>query len=183
MNFEEIQWKHLTLNDLRSGLLETFNRYQEVKRVWRTVKGQRCLVAEPFIDQWDLETKKEIVSEDLFYCLKDGGIVNCAQYNGEIIAFSSLLRSLFGSEQQYADLMQLHVSYEYRHRGLGRQLFEKCVKQAELWGARKLYISSHSAEETYAFYSSMGCVDAVEINQHHVELEPFDIQLEYVIGN
>lgn len=40
---------------------------------------------------------------------------------------------------------------------------------------------SHSAEETQAFYQAMGCVDAVEVNVHHAALEPFDIQMEYVI--
>ena len=43
------------------------------------------------------------------------------------------------------------------------------------------YISSHSALESQAFYAAMGCVDAVETNRQHVEAEPFDRQLEYVL--
>ena len=45
----------------------------------------------------------------------------------------------------------------------------------------KLYISGHSAVETQAFYKAMGCVEAKEYNQKHVELEPYDCQLEYQI--
>ena len=45
-------------------------------------------------------------------------------------------------------------------------------------GARKLYISAHSAVESQAFYRQMGCVEAELYNQSHVEKEPFDCQLE-----
>ena len=45
-------------------------------------------------------------------------------------------------------------------------------------GAKKLYISAHSAVETQAFYRAMGCVEAQEYNQKHVEAEPYDCQME-----
>ena len=47
--------------------------------------------------------------------------------------------------------------------------------------AEKLYISSHSAVETQAFYRAVGCREAQEYNAEHVEQEPFDCQLEYVL--
>ena len=40
-------------------------------------------------------------------------------------------------------------------------------------------ISAHSAIETQRFYRSLGCVDAAQPLQKHVEAEPFDCQLEY----
>ena len=39
--------------------------------------------------------------------------------------------------------------------------------------------SAHSAIETQRFYRSLGCVDAAQPLQKHVEAEPFDCQLEY----
>ena len=45
-------------------------------------------------------------------------------------------------------------------------------------GAKKLYISAHSAVESQAFYKSMGCVEAEVYNKKHVEDEPYDCQLE-----
>ncbi|ASA22532.1 GNAT family N-acetyltransferase [Paenibacillus donghaensis] len=127
--------------------------------------------------------KEEIVAEDFHNCIRSGGCVIAAELNGKIIAFAALPRELFGSKSLYADLMQLHVSSEHRKYGLGRKLFAMSAAQAARWGADKLYISAHSAKETQAFYRSVGCVDAVEINKHHVELEPYDVQLEYVIAN
>jgi len=49
-------------------------------------------------------------------------------------------------------------------------------------GAEKLYISAHSSVESQAFYRSMGCAEAEEYNARHVELEPCDCQLEYLLG-
>ncbi|HSP47281.1 MAG TPA: GNAT family N-acetyltransferase, partial [Clostridiaceae bacterium] len=54
-----------------------------------------------------------------------------------------------------------------------------CCEEARRMGAGKLYISSHSSEETQRFYESVGCVDAKEINPVLLAREPFDIQLEF----
>ena len=66
-----------------------------------------------------------------------------------------------------------------RKQGIGKVLFEA----AKIWGkehaAKKLYISAHSAVESQTFYQSMGCVEAMEYSEAHVEKEPWDCQLEY----
>ena len=85
---------------------------------------------------------------------------------------------LFGQKEQYLDLTSLHVSEELRGQGLGRKLFGMAALWAESHGAGKLYISSHSAVETQRFYESLGCVDAQEFSQEHVQREPYDRQLE-----
>lgn len=66
-----------------------------------------------------------------------------------------------------------------RRRGVGRWLFNAAADWAKAQGAEKLYISAHSAVESQAFYSAMGCVDAAEYQQSHVDEEPFDCQLEF----
>ena len=86
-----------------------------------------------------------------------------------------------GSNLQYADLLELHTDNRYRRMGLGRALFERCAAWARERGAQKLYISAHSAQESQAFYRSIGCVDALWISQEHAQKEPFDCQLEYLL--
>ena len=81
----------------------------------------------------------------------------------------------------YRDLGSLHVSEDCRGRGMGRMLFEHAARWARMDGAKKLYISSHSAQETQAFYAAMGCVDTLWPSPEHVALEPFDCQLEYIL--
>ncbi len=85
---------------------------------------------------------------------------------------------LFGGEQKYLDLSSIHVSEDMRAKGIGRSLFLAAKEWAKNNGARKLYISAHSAVESQAFYKKMGCVEAAVYNQNHVEKEPYDCQLE-----
>ncbi len=88
---------------------------------------------------------------------------------------------LIGSRGQYAVLAEMHVSEELRGRGLGRQLFARAAEEARSLGAEKLYISAMSAEESQAFYRAMGCVEAQEYDPPHVEKEPCDVQMEYLL--
>ena len=75
----------------------------------------------------------------------------------------------------------MQVSYKLRNQGIGRILFEKSCIEAEHLGAKKLYISAHSSEETQLFYRDMGCYETVEINQVLFAEEPFDCHMEYCL--
>ena len=77
------------------------------------------------------------------------------------------------------DLTNIHVSEDVRRRGIGKKLFEEATFWEKKQGAEKIYISAHSAVESQAFYKAMGCVEAKQYQQKHVEQEPFDCQLEY----
>ena len=65
-----------------------------------------------------------------------------------------------------------------RGKGIGKELFVRAKAWAKEQGAKKLYISAHSAVESQAFYRAMGCVEAKEYNPEHVAKEPCDCQLE-----
>ena len=90
-------------------------------------------------------------------------------------------KGFFGGENRYLDLTSIHVSEDLRRGGVGKHLFLAAAAWAREQGARKLYISAHSAVESQAFYRSLGCVDAAKVNPAHVEAEPFDCQLEYLL--
>jgi N-acetylglutamate synthase-like GNAT family acetyltransferase len=75
----------------------------------------------------------------------------------------------------------MQVSYEYRHKGIGKKLFELCIKKAKEMGIKKIYISANSSEETQNFYLSAGCVDAEEIKKELFEKEPYDRHMEYIL--
>jgi len=178
----EFSIRELTINDLHPNMLLHFDRYQEVRRCLRKDGNKLVLKDIPFIEQWDDETKQEIVVVDFTNCLSTGGVVwGVFNERGELIAFASLLAEFFGSEKQYLQLMQLHTSYGYRSMGIGKELFKLSVEKAKLLGAKKLYISTHSAEESQRFYEAMGCVDAQEISKKLAEFEPNDRQMEFVL--
>jgi GNAT superfamily N-acetyltransferase len=199
----EFTIKELTLKDLFPNLLQHFNRYQEVQRCFRMENKKWVLKDISFTEQWDETLKKgqffcekrhrrmykektilirEIVSVDFTNCLNSGGVVwGVFNKNNELIAFASLLSDFFGSENQYLQLMQIHVSFEWRNKGLGKKLFKACSEKAKTLGAKKLYISTHSSEESQSFYESVGCIDAKEINIKLAEYEPYDRQMEFVL--
>jgi len=174
--------RELSISDLHPGLLQHFDRYQEVKRCLRNEDGQWVLKDIAFTEQWDEKLKREIIDVDLKNCLKSGGFAwGVFNDNNELIAFACLLSDFFGRKAQYLQLSQIHVSYDYRNLGIGKDLFELASQKARELGAKKLYISTHSSEESQRFYERLGCVDAMEINKELAEREPYDRQMEFVL--
>lgn len=138
------------------------------------------MLADPFIDDWS-DSDYSYLVECLKNTLAGGGVVWGAFVDDELKGFASVERKTFGSEDQYMELTSLHVSSDARRHGMGAVLFLLAADFARNLGVKKLYISSHSAVETQAFYEHMGCVEAEEYNEAAVQREPMDCQLEYVL--
>ena len=173
--------RELATDDLFPDLLQHFNRYQEVRRCLRKESGKWVLKDISFIEQWDEALKKEVVI-DFINCLNSGGTVwGVFNENDKVIAFASLSSDFFGSKNQYLQLIQIHISCDYRNKGIGKELFGTIAQKARHLGAKKLYISAHSSEESQHFYENIGCVDAQEISKKLMEHEPFDRQMEFVL--
>lgn len=170
--------RKLELKECTFDLLAKFNRYQEVKRCWRKENGEWQLKNISFIENWD-NNRKLAEIQAFRNCVNAGGIVICAYVNDSLIGFASILNNLFGNKCNYIRLGMLHVSFEFRNKGIGKKLFEQICYEARNLGATKLYITAHSSEETQAFYKAVGCYETVELNQELYDEEPFDCHLEY----
>lgn len=172
-----IQYRKLCADEICRELFGKFNRHQKVTRCWRKEKGEWIIKDAPFIDDWTEENYETLVG-----CLKNtvssGGFVYAAFCDGCLKGFVSVEPVLFGGEQRYLDLSSIHVSEDMRGKGIGKSLFLAAKEWAKENGAEKLYISSHSAVESQAFYKAMGCTEAAVYRQEHVEKEPYDCQLE-----
>jgi len=171
------QYRTLRKDELCRELFHGFIRRQVVTKCWRRENENWVVKDAPFIDDWSEEDYQTLIS-----CLKNtvstGGVVYAA-FQGDILkGFTSVEPELFGGDNKYLDLSSIHVSEDVRGAGIGASLFRLAKEWAKERGARKLYISAHSAVETQAFYKKMGCVEAQEYNQQHVAMEPFDCQLE-----
>lgn len=175
-----LTYRTISAPEIDRRLFRSFIRRQVVTKCWRQSPQGWVIKDDPFIDDWSEEDYAFLVS-----CLKNtvatGGLVYGAFDDGCLKGFASVEAGLFGGEERYADLSCIHVSQDMRGRGIGRRLFEQAKAWAREHGARKLYISSHSAVESQAFYAAMGCTDAKVYNQKHVEAEPFDRQLELTL--
>ena len=172
-----IEYRNITEKELTMDLFSKFIRRQVVTKVWRRENGQWIIKEEPFIDDWTPEDFAFGIS-----CIKNtvktGGLLYGAFSDGALKGFVSVEAEIFGGIHKYMDLTSIHVSADMRKSGIGRQLFYKAKEWAKEKGAKKLYISSHSAVESQAFYKSMGCSEAAVYNKSHTEKEPFDVQLE-----
>lgn len=172
------EYRELAENEINRALFRQFIRRQNVTDCWRKVDGTWVVKSDPFVDDWSEADYQTLIS-----CLRKtvatGGYVLAAFLDNALKGFVSVEPGLFGREHNYMDLSSIHVSQNMRGQGIGRSLFMAAAEWAAKNGAQKLYISAHSAVESQAFYRAMGCVEAREYQQEHVDKEPFDCQLEY----
>mgnify|MGYP000064841701 CR=1 FL=1 len=179
---KKVQIREIGPEQLRADLLKDFDRTQHVEKVWRNVDGERRIVPCTFTEYWDDELKREIVFGDFAEAMEFGGRVFMAYEGKKLLGFAVLGGQVLGDGDEYLQLIQLQVSHLERGNGVGRMLFACCAQMAKVMGAKKLYISAHSSVESQAFYQKMGCVDAQWIFAQQVELEPFDVQMEFIVG-
>ncbi len=172
-----VKYRVLYAQEICRELFRDFIRHQTVTKCWRKENGRWIIKDAPFIDDWT-ETDYQVLISCLKNTILSNGFVYAAFYNEKLKGFVSVEAEIFGDEQRYCDLSSIHISEDMRNKGIDRTLFLAAKEWAKQKGAKKLYISAHSAVESQAFYQSMGCVEAEVYNQKHVENEPYDCQLE-----
>ena len=175
-----VTYRALCPDDITRSLFAHFVRRQVVTDCWRWTGSGWAIRPDPFIDDWD-EADYAVLLDCLHHTLQTGGAVFGAFLDNTCKGFASVEATPLGSNGIYRDLTSLHVSEDARRQGIGKTLLHMAAAWAKQNGAQKLYISSHSAAETQAFYRGLGCTDAAEINEEHVRREPFDCQLEYTV--
>lgn len=165
MNIELLTEKNFTPNSL-----DFYNRTQIVKRVYRRQNGEYALVDMPYIEDWTLERKRL----EAQFLRSSECIAYLALENGTVAGFIGLKKKLYGS---YMILDMMHVSADYRGKGIGRQLFARRKEEARKAGAEVLYISACSSEETIAFYKTMGAEITENPIREFADDEPYDLQM------
>ncbi|WP_251389193.1 GNAT family N-acetyltransferase [Mediterraneibacter agrestimuris] len=175
-----IIYRNLSENEINRELFLSFIRHQAVTKCWRRHNGKWLIENDPFIDEWTEDEYDELIL-NLQETVRSGGFVYAAFYENQLKGIVSVESNLFGSSQQYLDLTNIYVSEDMRRHGIGKVLFNSAKFWAKEHSAEKLYISAHSAIESQAFYKNMGCVEAKEYSQSHVEKEPYDCQMECIL--
>lgn len=175
-------YRELGSTEINLTLFNEFERYQEVTHCWRKEHGSWLLKEIAFTEQWN-EKEYEYLISCLQNTLKTGGVVIGAFSDKRLVGFASVENIPFGSTKEYLQLSSLHTSCESRGKGIGKILFKMACDSAKRLGAKKLYISAHSSEESQAFYRVVGCVEALEYNKKLVKEEPCDCQLEFILND
>lgn len=164
----------LSSRNFNEGSLDDYKRTHRVENVYRKADGEYKLVSLPYIEDWDIEKKRQVAKS----LMSDRYITYVATDAGEVVGFIGLIKKLHG-KRMILDMM--HVSAEYRGNGLGRKLFEKGMDTAREYGAAELYISACSSEETVAFYKAMGASLTTKPIESIANDEPYDLQMTCIL--
>jgi N-acetylglutamate synthase-like GNAT family acetyltransferase len=172
--------RELDYDDLSICVFKSFNREQSTKVKFVEIDNKLLIREDAFSNNWDLKALELLVCDLRKEKQKGSYIVGKIEDN-KLFGYACLRLEMFGSKDQYVQLQGLHVTKDYRGKGLGKELFLLCAEKAMKEGVKKLYISAHPSYETQMFYKELGCKLAEEKNVKLQKLEPNDIQLEYTI--
>lgn len=162
--------------------LEDIDRSEKRDGWYRVVEGELKLVSEPDeLPDWT-EERRQLHASRIRECIMRGGVIigafyqlpsskhqvmiGCAVLDGQWmgVATDTLdMYFLFASRQ----LKQRYVSAggqpaEFRGSGIGGKLIDKISAEARARGAKKLYISAASGQNTIDFYTRKKAVLATE---------------------
>jgi len=162
--------------------MKEINPARFIKRAWRNVNGTMQWQEINWMDK-EYPDGYDNHFEALKATFEGNGLVVGAFDSEGLVGFVSINRDVFGSKFSHVLLDQMFVDNKYQGRGIGKELFRISVEKIKEWNIEKLLISSSSSEDTLGFYRSLGCLDAVEINQALADSEAYDVQLEYDLRN
>lgn len=174
---KKLQYRDLSIEEC--DRISEIDPSQFIEKVWRNIDGEKQLITINYLEEdWPdgYEKYRDALKETV---RADGAAIGAFDEDERLVGFVTLNSGFFGETAKYVLLDSMFVSKEFRNYGIGKQLFHKCAEKAKEWGAGKLYMCAASSEDTIAFYRSLGCVDAKEVNKELYESDPRDIQLEY----
>jgi GNAT superfamily N-acetyltransferase len=164
----------------------------EIGRIWQEI-DRRELVRniyrvkndELFEEKVDFDVKGWPPGEERKYmpllqeCYDRGGFFHGAFHNEKLIGVVVLESKLIGKRKDQLQLKFLHVSRDFRRKGLGTKLFLIAANEARKRGAKQLYVSSCESKNTVDFWLRRGCVITDDLDEELYRLEPEDIHLVY----
>ena len=107
--------------------------------------------------------------------LLDKGGVLLGAFEDELLVGFAILRPHLTATM--AQLAVLHVSKDYRRKGIARTLTTKIVQLAKEAGATSLYVSATPSQSAVGFYRSQGFELAAKVHPKLYALEPEDIHM------
>jgi predicted N-acetyltransferase YhbS len=157
------------------------DRREVIEAVYYLVDGQLVLRPEHYDMQGWPPGEAEKYTPILLENYDRGGVFFGAFEDGRLVGVAVLEKKFIGQPRDQLQLSFLHVSRDYRGKGVGKRLFELAKEHARQMGASRLYVSATPSEHTVNFYLSLGCTVALLPDPELFAREPEDIHLEYSI--
>jgi GNAT superfamily N-acetyltransferase len=155
----------------------TIDRREFIKNIYRLEAGELRLEQHNFdVQGWPPDTLAMMPL--LHESFDRGGEFFGAFDAGALVGVTTLDTRWRGPGRNLLQLEFMHVSRDYRGKGVGTRLFEQAREAARARGARGLYISATPSENTIRFYQGRGSVLIDVPDPELYEREPEDIHLE-----
>jgi len=159
-------------------LVWTIDRSEVIERVYRLEDGHLVLRPDYFdVRDWP-PGEPEALTPLLYECLDRGGVFYAVFDLARLVGVVVVDAKFLGPNRDLLQLKFLHVSRDYRGKGLGARLFGKARQIARERGARGLYVSATPSQNTIDFYRRLGCTVTPVPDPELFALEPEDIHLE-----
>jgi predicted N-acetyltransferase YhbS len=172
-------WRALARDEV--ALVRAIDRREVIDAIYYLVDG--ALVLRP--EHYDMQGwPPGEIEKSIAWLLEmfDRGGWFCGVFDGEqMVAVAVLDGKFIGAPPDMLQLAFLHVSRDYRGRGLGRDLFHAAAAEARARGARRMYVSATPSQHTITFYLAQGCALSPAPDPALLALEPEDIHLEYAL--
>lgn len=171
----------VTLRTLARGeiaLIWTIDRREVIENIYRLEAGELRLESHNFdVPGWPPD--KALTTTPLLNESFDRGAKFFGAFDAGALVGVAVVDTLWrGPRRDLLQLELLHVSRDYRARGVGSRLFEQARDFARARGARGLYISATPTENTIRFYQRRGSMLLETPDPELYALEPEDIHLE-----
>jgi len=160
-------------------LLGLIDRREIIEQLYTLESGWLKLYEERFdMSGWPPgEAERDALAFAL--CFERGGWFR-GVFDGSVLVAAAVVDNVFlEAEQPALQFKFLHVSHDYRGRGLAGGLFRTACKRAREMGAEQIHISATPSRNTIDFYLKLGCQLLEKPDPGLYRLEPEDIHLYY----
>lgn len=161
------------------ALLWTIDRREYIANIYR-LHGDELVVEPHHFDVPGWQAGQEAATTPRLHEALGRGGEAWAVFDGDTLVGAAVIDpQRAGVGRDLVKLEWLHVSRDYRGKGLGSLLFEKARQAARQRGAAGLYISATPSQNTVDFYRSRGAALVTTPDPELLALEPDDIHLEW----
>jgi ribosomal protein S18 acetylase RimI-like enzyme len=171
-----IQYKEMDKLDV--GRIAEIDRSEHVTLAYSIQDGR--LVAEKVdwqVPAWFAEGPEHSVQSmvEFLWPVVANGATMWGAFDGDPLVGVMVYRPRLAEDM--AQLVFLHVSNNYRCRGIATRLTAECIRLAREDGAEQLYVSATPSESAVSFYQNQGFRPVDKPHPELYELEPEDIHM------
>jgi len=157
---------------------DEIDRYELIEEIYY-LRDDKLVLEKEYCEVKDFGYMPERIG-DLLDIYDNGGTLAGAFDGDKLVGLGSICGELIGKEKNMIQLATLHVSTNYRDRGIGRKIVFILKEKAKQIGAEKLYVSATPSKHTVDFYRGAGFELTPPVKELF-EKEPEDIHMEMLL--